>query len=225
MNKKVVLGIIYAIFPILFNVIYFTLGGRRYGASAWISYVFIHISYIALIIAPLFTRRTQSNLIYKFSSVFIAFLYFCVELIIGAIFIFTGFKKISTVIVVQSIPFCLFLFTFLWNILHIEHTANNEQRRINEVSFIKTASSKAKALMDSVSDSVLKNRIEKTYDLIRTSPSKSYPSVKGTESSIIMMLGELGILLNDNNVSEAQNLLVKIHYTMEERNRIVTLSN
>ena len=40
-----------------------------------------------------------------------------------------------------------------------------------------------------------------------------------------MMIGELGMILEENNLEEANKLVRKIQYAMEERNRIVALSN
>ncbi len=225
MRKNVIKGVLYAIFPLLFNVMFFMLGGADHPASVWISYAWIHVAYLIMIATPLFTRKTQSAVILQFTTSQISSLYFCIEFIIGLIFIFIGADGIKAPIVIQLIPFCLFLLVFLWNMLHSEHTADNEQRRAVEISFIKTASSKAKFLMDSTSDTALKSKIEKVYDLIHSSPSRSYPSVKVLENNVMMMLGELEMVLEENNVDEANKLVRKIQYTMEERNRIVALSN
>ena len=225
MRKNVIKGILDAIFPLLFNLMFFTLGGADHPASVWISYAWIHVAYLIVIATPLFTRKTQSAMILRFATGQISWLYFCIELIIGLIFIFIGADGIKASVIIQSIPFCLFLFLFLLNMLHNEHTADNEQRRAVEISFIKTASSKAKFLMNSTSDVALKNKLEKVYDLIHSSPSRSYPSVKELENNVMMMLGELGMVLEENNVDEANKLVRKIQYTMEERNRTVALSN
>ena len=164
-------------------------------------------------------------MIFQFTTSQIISVYFGIEFIIGLIFIFIGADDVKSSIIIQLIPFCLFLLLFLWNMLHNEHTADNEQRRSIEVSFIKTASSKAKILMDNTSDGVLKNKIEKVYDLIHSSPSKSKSSVKELETNVVIMINELGVMLDEKNMDEANKLIRKIQYTMEERNRIVALSN
>ena len=179
-----------------------------------------------MVATPLFVRRTQSVIIFRFTTRQISLLYFGFEFIIGLIFIFIRTDAIKAPIIIQLVPFCLFLFVFLWNMLHNEHTADNELRRVNEVDFIKTAASKDKILMDSTSDEVLKKRIEKIYDLIHSSPSRSYPSVKDLEANIMTTINELGVVLNkNNNDDEVDKLICKIQFAMEERNRIVVLSN
>lgn len=225
MSKNVIKGVLYAIFPLLFNVLFFTIGGFYHPASVWISYVWIHVAYGIMVATPLFARKTQSAMIFNFTAGAISSVYFVVELTVGLIFIFIGADSVKATIIIQLIPFCMFAFIFLVNMLHNEHTADNEQRRAVEISFIKTASSKVKFLMGCTSDVVLKAKIESVYDLLHSSPSKSNLSVKELENSVMMMIGELGMILEENNLEEANKLVRKIQYAMEERNRIVALSN
>ena len=225
MRKKIINGLSAAIFPLLFNVMFFVIGGADHPGSVWLSYAWIHVAYFIMIATPLFSRNTQSAMIFRFTTGQISFLYFVLEFVLGLIFIFIGADGFKGPFIIQFIPFCFFLFVFLWNLLHNEHTADNEQRRAVEISFIKTAASKAKFFMDCAEDATLKNKLEKLYDLLHASPARSYPSVKELENSVMMMLGELGMLLEENNIDEAGKLIRKIQFTMEERNRIVALSH
>ncbi len=225
MRKNIIKGAFYAIFPILFNVMFFVLGGAHHPASVWISYAWIHLAYLIMISTSFFIRKTQSAVIFAFTTAQISTIYFILEFIIGLIFIFVASDGIKAPIIVQLIPFCIFMLVFLWNMLHNEHTADNEARRSAEISFIKTSSSKAKLLMDMTNDSAMKNSIEKVYDLLHSSPSRSCAAAKEIESSIMMMLSELGDFLDENNVEEANKLVRKIRYAAEERNRIVSLAN
>ena len=225
MKKNVIKGLLYVVFLVLFNVMFFVIFGVNHPASVWISYVWINAAYFIMIASPLFSRKTQSATIFRLTSSQISSVYFCVEFIIGLIFIVLALDSVKLPIIIQLILFCLFLVVFCWNMLYNEHTADNEQKRNIEISFIKTASSKAKFLMDNTTDPILKSKIEKVYDLLHSSPSKSYASVKELENNVMMLLGELGMTLEENNLDEANKIINRIQYTMEERNRIVALSN
>ena len=53
MKKSKILGsMIHLIILALFNALYFGLGGTDHPASAWISYGFIHFSYLMMILTP-----------------------------------------------------------------------------------------------------------------------------------------------------------------------------
>lgn len=215
---------IFAIFPIIFNILFFVIGGTVHPASVWISYAWIHVAFLIVVISSLCVRKTQSAAIFSFTASTVSLLYLPIEFIIGLIFIFVRTDNITVPIVIQLIPFCIFIGVFLWVLLHNEHTADNEKRRSAEISFIKTASSKAQLLMNRTNDASLKRAIEKLYDLLHSSPSKSYPNVKELESSVLIMLNELEYVLSQNQTDEAISLVRRIQFTVEERNRLVALS-
>ncbi|MBE6601351.1 MAG: hypothetical protein E7637_02445 [Ruminococcaceae bacterium] len=225
MRKNIIKGTLCAIFPFLFNVIFFAFGGTHHPASVWISYAWIHVAYLIMIATPLLSGKAKSAMIYNFATGQISTLYFGVELIIGLIFIFIGVNSVKVPIIIQLIPFCLFLLIFLSILLHNEHSADNEKRRMVEIAFIKSAASQTKILMEHTSDPTLKNKIEKIYDLIHSSPSRSNPSAKALETNVMMMLNDLELLLEENKLDDANRLIGKIHYTMEKRNQIVAFSN
>lgn len=225
MRKNILKWILALIFPIVFNIVFFAAGGFEHPASVWISYVWIHLAYVLLAALPLYVRKTKSSHVFKFTTGNIVAIYFVIEFIIGLIFILARPEDVDAPLIVQGIPFILFLFVFIWDMLHNEYTADAEERRAGEISFIKSAASKAKIIMDSASDSDLKKRIEKVYDLIHSSPSRSNSSARELESNVMMMLSELADLVDEENVDEAKKIARKILFTMEERNRIVSLSN
>ncbi len=225
MRKKIIRGAMRALFPILFNTIFFLFGGVDHPASVWLSYAWIHVAYLLVLSVPLFTRKTQSMEIFHFTTGQITSAYFALEFVLGLIFIFIRAESFKVPFIIQFIPFCTFLALFLWMTLFNERTADSEQKRAIEISFIKTAASKAKILMDSVDDPNLKNKLEKTYDLIHSSPTKSYPSVKELENNAMYLLNEVSDLISEGNNEEAIKLIRKIQFSMEERNRIVGLSN
>ena len=225
MKKKIINLLLYLLFPILFNLLFFMIGGAEHPASVWISYAWIHIAYLMMIATPLFSRKTQSNIIFQFTTGQISAIYFAIELITGLIFIFIGMGTVKVAIIVQTILLILYLFVLLWNLLGNEHTSDNEQRRAIEINFIKSASSKAKLIMDSVSEESLKKHLEKIYDLIHSSPSKSYPEAKVLENTVLDLLSNLSDEIDNMNYLEANRTIKKILFSMEERNRIIGLRN
>jgi len=88
MKKTTVLWIILdLVFIIVFNTIFFIAGGFHHQFYVWLSYGFIHFSYIMLLLTPLFIRRGKSAALYGFSLYSISSIYFLIEFIIGIAFI------------------------------------------------------------------------------------------------------------------------------------------
>ena len=215
----------YAVFPILFNVMFFLIGGTDHVASVWMSYAWIHVAYIMVIATPLFCPKTKSNYIFQFTAGQISAIYFGVEFLLGLLFIFIGAESITAPLIIQLIPLCAYALIFVANLMFNEDTARQEQRQKAEVAFIKIAASKAKYLMDITTDNELRRQCEDLYDLIHSSPSRSISAVKELESTIMLSLGELAVLSDANEVEEALKLSRRVRFAIEERNRILSISN
>ena len=86
MKKNVLWILLDLVFLIVFNTVFFVAGGTDHNASVWISYGFIHLSYILLIITPFLIRKSSSAAVFGFSLYSISSTYFLVEFIVGVIF-------------------------------------------------------------------------------------------------------------------------------------------
>lgn len=78
---------LYLIFLIIFNAVFFIAGGSEHPASVWVSYGFIHFSYLMLVVTPFLVRKETSAAVFGFSLYTISSVYFFVELVTGIIFI------------------------------------------------------------------------------------------------------------------------------------------
>ena len=88
MNKKSVLWILLdLVFLIVFNIVFFVMGGAQHPASVWISYGFIHFAYIMLVVTPFLIRKSSSAAVFGFSLYSISSAYFFAAFIVGVIFI------------------------------------------------------------------------------------------------------------------------------------------
>ena len=101
------------------------------------------------------------------------------------------------------------------NLIANERTADAEEKKHNEVLYIKNASTKLKLIIDKVNDGNAKKKVEKVYDVVTSSPVKSHPDLTQTENSILQSINELenAISINDNNkiISLADSLLSAVN--------------
>ena len=65
-----------------------------------------------------------------------------------------------------------------------EHSAESIERHEAEITPIKTQSSRINALITHLQDKQLQKELEKTYDLLHSSPSKTNSSVYSIEQQI-----------------------------------------
>ena len=88
MNKKRILWILLdLVFLIIFNTIFFLLGGVHNKSSVWVAYGFIHFSYIMLLFTPSLCKRRTEQIEMRLSVDSVSLLYFWVTFVIGVVFI------------------------------------------------------------------------------------------------------------------------------------------
>jgi hypothetical protein len=209
------------IFLIIFNALFFVIGGIEHNASVWISYGFINFAYIILLLTPKFNRAGKSSSVFWFSLYSTSATYFFLEFITGIIFILVAPEGFKAALAVQV---CLAGFYFIILISHMianERTADAEEKRQPQIAYIKNASAKLKLLLENISDKETKKKVERVYDAIYSSPVKSHPNLAETEERILGFISELECAIAAENkesvVSMANSLLLLIN----ERNNLL----
>lgn len=224
MNKKKVVLVILLdlVFLIMFNVLFLVLGGvKDRGASVWISYGFIHFAYLMVLLTPALTRKSSASSLFGMTICEVSSGYFVIEFILGLIFILAKPETIKAPLCTQVILAGIYLVVLIIHLLANETTADNLQRQEEEVAFIKTASSRVKALLDKTDEKNLNKAIESTYDLLHSSPSKSCLAAKTYEKDVMDRIAELEGAVASANKDRIIVLTREITGIMEERNRKV----
>ena len=226
MNKKNVLCLLLdLVFLVIFNVVFFVLGGTEHPASVWISYGFIHFSYIMLLITPKLIRKSGSSAVFGFSLYSISSAYFLITFVVGVIFVFMRSESYKISLVSQVVIAGLYLIMLISHMIANEHTADNVKRHEMELQYVKESSAKIKGIMGSIEDRKLKKQIEKAYDLIHGSQTKSNNAARDYELTVMDLLEVLEQNIKRNDLVAASTTLDKIIKNAEERNRRVRLGN
>jgi len=211
MKRTILWIMLQSIFLIIFNVLFFVIGGTEHVASVWMSWVFIHFAYLMVLVTPALMGKNKSSHVFGFALYSISATYFFLQFIIGMFFILVGFQTIGAALLVQLILAGLYGIILIIHLLANEHIAEAEEKRKHELAYVKTASAKLKILLSRISDKDAKWQIERAYDAISTSPSKSHPSVAQMENDILQSLNELEAKIaaedNESIISAAKSLL------------------
>lgn len=72
-----------------------------------------------------------------------------------------------------------------------EHTAYAEEKRQEQIEYVKVASTKLKSLSDNVSEKEAKKKVERVYDAVYSSPVKSHWDLMDIENRILRSINEL----------------------------------
>lgn len=225
MNKKSILWILLElVFLAVFNTVFFVAGGTDHIASVWISYGFIHFAYLMVLVTPFLIRKSSSAAVFGFSLYSISSTYFLLEFVVGLIFIFMKIESYKASLIVQVIVAGIYAVLLLSHLIANEHTADSIERHEEEVAYIKTASSRVKVLIGKANDKKANKEIEKAYDALHSSPSKTVATVRSIESDVMNKVAELEGAVSDQDIARIITTAGEIVALMEERNRKIRLS-
>ena len=203
------------IFLILFNTLFYVLGGSSHKASVWISYGFIHFAYFMLLVTPLLVRKYKNAAIFGYPLLSISSAYFMLQFVVGLIFVLLALNGFKTALSVQLCIAGLYGILLTVYMLANEYTADAEEKRQSEITFVKNATLKIKSILENITDRDLKNKIEKVYDVINSSPVKSHNRVFEAENRILHSIGELekAVSLDDKEkiITIADLLIISVN--------------
>lgn len=213
------------VFLVVFNVVFFVIGGTEHPASVWISYGFIHFAYLMLLVTPKLIRKSSSSAVFGFSLYSISSTYFFIALIAGVIFIIAKPESYKMSLVVQVIIAGVYAIMLISHMTANEHTADSIERHEMELQYVKECSARLKSIMNRVEDKKTKKQIEKVYDLIHGSQVKSNNSARDYELTVMDMIEVLEQNISRNDLIAASTTIEKIIRNADERNRRVRLGN
>lgn len=226
MNKKRSLWVLLdLVFLIAFNIIFFIAGGMSHPTSVWISYGFIHFSYVMLLITPFFVNKSINTAVLGFPIYSISSTYFMLTFVIGLIFILVRPESYKGALIVQIIIFGVYAVMLISHMIANESTVDSIERHEIELRYIKDSSAKLMGIMDSMSDKQLCKKVEKLYDLLHSSPTKSNNSVRDYELKVLDLIDVLEGNISRNDIAAAETTISKIERNASERNRRLKYGN
>lgn len=221
MSKNNILRILLElVFVVIFNIIFFLFGGMNREISVWISYAFIMLSYLMVILTQFMIKPGKSSVL-GLSIYSISTTYFIAEFVVGLIFVFMNSKSWKIPFTIQLVLYGIYLILLISTLMANENTINNMEHQTVEVQYIKNVSSKIKPLVGKLDEKVANKKIEHLYDIIHTSPSHSDLSVKAIENSIVGLVDMLQKAVLDKKLDEIYSIADKIEKNVEERNSIL----
>jgi len=226
MNKTTLLWIgASLIFLVIFNALFFVIGGTEHAASVWVSYGFIHFAYAMLLLTPFLVTKGKSEAIFRFSLYYVSVVFFAVTLIAGVAFMGLAYEDFNIVLLTHASISGVYVIILIYNIIANRRTADAEEKRQYQIAYVKDATAKLARILKNVSDTEAKKNVERLYDVVNSSPVRSYPSLSQSEERIIQDINELeGIVSagdNEKIISAANALLDAVN----DRNAQLKLLN
>jgi hypothetical protein len=249
MKKVIYLWLVLdAIFLVIFNVLFFMLTEspdaareaaaaagnpvaesfkyRRELGSVWLSYAFIHISYIALVVTPFITRSSKTDKAIFGTSIYaISSVYFLAQLALSLIFILAKPIDYKLALVFYIVLFGLYAVALVIFLIANEKTGEAEEIRAPMLAYVKNATARLQIAIESIEDDDVAKAVGTVYDAVSTSPVKSHPDLAEIEYSIFQGIEAIETAIEEKNnegvIDLANNLLTKV----KERNTMLKQYN
>lgn len=225
MRKRIFWYLLDSIFLIVFNVYFFLLKGTENQLPIWISYGFIHASYLILLLTPYLVRAGSSSADYGRPLFVITYLHFYVSYLLGVIVFIVNPDGYLIPLLAHITITAVFSIALLSNLIANEHTAEAIEKREAELVYVKESSSYLKSILNKISDKTLYRKVEMVYDLIHGSPVKSSISVYEHEQEVTKQIQKLDLAVSRSDKESIVSISDKILNLAEERNRILKLRN
>lgn len=217
-NKKKVINIISSlIFLILFNIIYFISGGAQSNAVQWTGYIFIHISYAAILLVTFVLSKQRSPEL-NYPLMLVSGIYFGVDFLVSLIFILTSSENLELEIIVQLIMLSVYAFLIIKLLMANDETAELLERQNADKRYITESCNILRSIMVNVSDKNLYKKLERAHDIIYASPVKSSDDMKKQENAVLFMIENLKKSAESGNMDECDDLIKRIITVAQERN-------
>lgn len=215
---KVVIG---SIFIVLFNALFFYLGGIEHTEVDWICYGFIHASYLCVLLTPLFCKSGKGLEVLSYSLYLRALFYFFTELVIGCICLVIAPENPTWPLVLQGTLLAIFLVLQMMSVLANDATIQSSQKQKEESLYLRDMVQRIRISMRDISDADIKKHLERCYDAISNSSLQSYPQAKDAE---INLNNAVEVLCSAIENRDYENIEVKVKaviYAVQDRNSII----
>lgn len=221
MKSIVLKTIIGLVFLILFNVSFFLLGGTEHNLSVWISYGFIHVAYLFLLMTPLLTRADRGEAILSGSIYLRTLSYFFMELIVGLIFIFVHPESITWPVVIQGVMFAFFLVFLLMSMLANDATRESLSKQRRESLYIRSLAESVRSDALTIQDSTLRKQLMNCYESLNSSPVESFPQAMEAELELENTVLTLHSYVTEGNDAQISQQVSLVNNALRRRNHAI----
>ena len=215
---KYISAILTTVVMAVFNALFFLLGGVEHPTSVWIAYAAIHCAYAVVCLVPLFVKKDKNAMVNAAPLTAVSLIHFGIQLVFGSIMILIAPESHTFLLVVEIILWGAFLAVFFTVLAANIHTTAAETKQKSEVRYVRHQASRVKVLMGRYVGGKLDRKIEKAYDLMFTSPTRSDVDTETLEWDISTKIDSLERELKAGNVYEANRILDELMVLVERVN-------
>lgn len=209
------------VFPVVFNVLFFVIGGTQHTAGTWVSYGFIHAAYLCLLAVPYYTNYGRGMTILSYAQYPMAILYFLAELVIGIVIMIMSVENPKWPAIIQGVLFAVFVLVQVVNQIANNSTAGSMKKQKEESLFIQTLAQRIKLCLGDVTDPEARKQVVRCYDAITNCSLESFPEAQDAELEMRNAVEMLCTAIDEQNNEQIMLTSKKVVRAIQERNAVI----
>lgn len=213
------------VFLLAFNGSFFFLCGTDNLMSVWISFGFINLSYLTLLVLPLFRTKGESAHYLAYTLYSQGFTYVIIEFIVGLIFIIWQLESPTWPLIIQALLWVIFMVVILANAWANLSTASSLSVRKQTIQKYQDWRMKLKRLMVMTENAELKGAILQCYDDLTITSSNETVESAEVDTEIESVIASLREAVLSGGDVVALSLTTRLRSLIKERNAILKYTN
>lgn len=218
-------AISWSVLLVLFNVIAFIAPGwtgiEKYGASFWIGYVFISVTFLGQLACAWFALKEENmtKLFYKVSLITMSYIGLIITFVVGGLCMLISSLPYWIGIIVCSIVLVANILSLMKATAVIEEVQKIDEKVKLQTAFIKALTLEAESLLAKAQSEAVKTECKKVYEAIRYSDPMSNSALATIENEITQKFTELCDTVAKDNLSGTSTLTCDILALIDNRNK------
>lgn len=224
MKTNILKVIICLIFLIVFNALFFLLGGVERSTTEWICYGFIHLAYLSLLSTPLFCNAGKGEMVLSASLYLRALFYFFTELVVGVCFLWYNAESPTWPATIQGVLLMTFLILQLMSVLANDATKASLAKQRQERVYIRSLSENVKEAMCQVKDPALRKQMSLCYESLNGSSLESFPEAINEELELENAVNALCLSVEQGDVNHLDSQIQKVQRAIRNRSKAIRMA-
>lgn len=213
------------LFLTVFNVLFFLIVGTENPTSIWVSYGFIHFSYLTILCLPIISSKGEASY-YLSSTLYVqSIAYFLLELVVGIVFIILRLESYIWPVVIQTILWFLFAIVFLGNVWANHATAQSLEKRKADINAYRNMHMNLKRLATMTKNPSFSRDIIHLCDNLETGASRQTSESQGVDADIEASITHLRKAILEGEDARIAQLISQLGALIEERKAILKYSH
>lgn len=218
---KVIVGLI---FLVLFNVLFFVLGGTERTTTEWVCYGFIHVAYLCLLSTPLLCNAGKGETVLSASLYLRATFFFIAELAIGIGFLWYNPESFVWPAIVQSVLLAAFLVMQLMSVMANDDTKASLAKQRQERVYVRALAENVRDAMHQVTDPALRKQMASCYESLSSASIESFPEAAAAEQELENAVDTLCAAVGINDPQQLSQLIQDVQTALRRRNQAIRMA-